>query len=235
MNIKSIPKLNYKRDILGVSCALIIPLVPEDEIISFVENTLGKIPRITWVRNKVTFTITHYKIEGLFINEQEPLHRDKHMTIHDAVETALEKFPHNRPNIEYLFDDNQLPGPYMRGGYCKIEISLFYDDENECYVFGRKRLKGDGFSTSVLFGTLGYELKNNILWMTRKHYISLTEGLQMEAGKEDQISKYLFNELICKEVCSYMSDGISQYKPPVQSSSLIDCALPMLPRCFTSH
>jgi hypothetical protein len=222
MNFNSIPKVSYKYDILGygVSSPLVIPLIPEDEIISFVEKVLGKIPRITWVRNKATFTITHYKIEGLFINEQEPLHRDKHMTIHDAVETALEKFPHNRPTYEYLFDDD-LPGRGCgHGGYCQVEISLFYDEPSQNYFIGRKRLRGDSFSASILFGKIGYKFNTNILWMTRKPYISLAEGLQIKAGTEDHISKYLFNDLICKEVCSYISESMSIHKP-VQSSFLI--------------
>jgi hypothetical protein len=221
MNFNSIPKLSYKSNILGYGATspLVIPLIPEDDIISFVENILGKIPRITWVRNNASFTITHYKIEGLFINEQEPLHRDKHMTIHDAVEIALAKFPHNAPNYEYLFDDD-LPGPCMRGGYCQIEISLFYYEPSECYFFGRKRLRGDSFSASILFGTFGYEFNTNILWLTRKPYIAMAEGVQMKAGKEDHISKYLFNDLICKEVCSYMSESMSINKP-VKSSFLI--------------
>lgn len=225
MNFNSIPKVSYKYDILGygVSSPLVIPLIPEDEIISFVEKILGKIPRITWVRNKATFTITHYKIEGLFINEQEPLHRDKHMTIHDAVETALEKFPHNAPNYDelYTIDDYDLPGRGCgHGGYCQVEISLFYDEPSQNYFIGRKRLRGDSFSASILFGKIGYKFNTNILWMTRKPYISLAEGLQMKAGKEDHISKYLFNDLICKEVCSYISESMSIHKP-VQSSFLI--------------
>jgi len=218
MNFNSIPKVNFNRDIYGVSTPLIVPLVPEDDIISFVEKVLGKIPRITWVRNKATFTVTHYKIEGLFINELEPLHRDKHMTIHDAAETALAKFPHNAPNYEYLFEDDYLPGPCMRGGYCQIEIALFYDELNKCYFFGRKRLRGDSFSASILFGTFGYEFKTNILWLTRKSYIALAEGLQMKAGKEDHISKYLLNDLICKEVCSFMSENVSIWSKQVATS-----------------
>jgi len=212
MNFKTIPKLNYIREIYSALSPLVVPLVPEDEIISFVEKILGKIPRITWVRNKASFTITHYRIEGLFINEQEPLHRDKRMTIFDAAEQALDMFPHNRPNFEDMYDDN-LPGPSIRGGYCQIEISLFYDESSQCYFLGRKRLRGDGFSTSMLFGTIGYELNANILWMTRKPYISLMEGVQIKAGKEDHISKYLFNDLISKEVCSYMSEIVSIPKP----------------------
>jgi hypothetical protein len=140
------------------------------------------------------------------------------MTIHDAVETALEKFPHNTPNIEYLFDDD-LPGPCMRGGYCQVEISLLYDEPSERYYLSRKRLRGDSFSASMLFGTIGYEFNTNILWMTRNPYISLAEGLQMKAGKEDHISKYLLNDLICKEVCSYISESMSIHK--VQSRFLI--------------
>ena len=222
MNFNSIPKVSYKYDILGygVSSPLVIPLIPEDEIISFVEKVLGKMPRIIWVRNNASFIISHYKIEGLFINEQDPLRRDKHMLIHDAAETALGWFPHNAPNYEHLFDDD-LPGPCcMHGGYCQIEIALFYDEPSQYYFIGRKLLCGDRFSASILFGKFGYEFNTNILWLTRKPYISLAEGLQMKAGKEDHISKYLFNDLICKEVCSYISESMSIRKP-VQSSFLI--------------
>jgi len=213
MNFNSIPKVNFKRDIYGVLTPLVIPLVPEVDIISFVENILGKMPRIIWVRNKASFIISHYKIEGLFINEQDPLHRDKHMLIHDAAETALGWFPHNAPNYEHLYDADYLPEPCVRGGYCQIEIALFYDEPSQLYFLARKRLCGDSFSASTLFGTFGYEFNTNILWLTRKPYIALTEGLQMKAGKEDHISKYLLNDLICKEVCSYMSESVSIHKP----------------------
>jgi len=81
-------------------------------------------------------------------------------------------------------------------------------------------LRGDGFSATYLFGTFGYEFNTNILWMTRKPYISLMEGVQIKAGKEDHISKYLFNDLVSKEVCSYISESMSIHKP-VQSSFLI--------------
>jgi len=223
MNFNSIPKVNYVRDIYGVSSPLVIPLIPEDEIISFVEQILGKIPRITWLRNQASFTITQYRIEGLFVNEQEPLHRDKRMTIFDAAEIALIKFPHNTPNYDDLYDnndDNYLPGPRVRFGYCQIEISLLYDEPSERYFLVRKRLRGDSFSASTLFGTFGYEFNTNILWMTRKPYISLMEGVEIKPGKEDHISKYLFNDLISKEVCSYISESMSIHKP-VKSSFLI--------------
>lgn len=200
-----------------LSSALIIPLVPENEIIAFLENILGEIPRLEWVRNNASFTITHYKIEGLLVNENEPLHKEKQIALLDATEKAQRWFPHNTPNFDDLYHENDLPGPYMRGGYCKIKISLYYDDVNDRYILERKRLSGDSFSASYLFGIFGYELNTNILWMTRKPYVSLVEGVQIAAGKEDHISKYLFNELIGKEVCSYISEDILFYKS-LQSS-----------------
>jgi len=223
MNFNLIPKHSSNRDTRGMLLPLFIPLVPEDEIISFVEKMLGKIPRIEWVRKNASFIITSYRIEGWFINETSESYQAKRMAIFDATDKALAMFPHNKPNYEemyYDYDYSNLPMPTVRGGYCQIEISLHYDDEKECYVLDRKRLRGDRFSVSYLFGTFGYEMKANILWMTRNPYLSLAEGVQLKAGKEDHISKYLFNELICKEVCSYMSEGVSTYTP-VQSSFLI--------------
>lgn len=46
-----------------------------------------------------------------------------------------------------------------------------------------------------------YEINKDICWIYRKNYISLYEGFYYD---KSHITKFLFNDLIMKEICSYM-------------------------------
>ena len=149
----------------------------------------------------------------------------KQMVIFDATNKALDMFPHllesDDEENEYEEGDNeenehyQYPQPRPYGGYSKFKFNLHqldYDNTENCYVFEFQRIKGDSQSSYFVYNHIKHELKKNLTWMQRKPYLSLFEGLQIESGREDHICKYLFNELIGKEVCSYLNEDYTNYK-----------------------
>lgn len=127
-----------------------------------------------------------------------------------AASIAYEKFPHNLDNYDddddYM-DDDEFKNLYTINKWCKMEICVIYDWFDNTFIIQPNRVKGDHSS----FYFVSIKVKNavnnneNVLWLMRKNYVELFEGIQYENNIQDHVSKYLFNDLICKELCSFMS------------------------------
>lgn len=123
-----------------------------------------------------------------------------------ASSAAYEKFPHNIDDYEdYMVEDDEFKNLYTINKWCKMEISVIYDLFGGMFIIQPSRIKGDHSSFYFVSLKVKESINNNknILWLMRKNYVELFEGIQYD--REDHITKYLFNELICKEVCSFMS------------------------------
>jgi len=55
---------------------------------------------------------------------------------------------------------------------------------------------------------LNYTISNSGLWSFRSSYIMLSESCNVSLKKEYNIIKYLFNDLIIKEICSYLYEEL---------------------------
>jgi hypothetical protein len=128
-----------------------------------------------------------------------------------AATIAYEKFPHNLDNYEDddddYTDDDEFKNLYTINKWCKMEICVIYDLVDDTFIIQPNRIKGDHSA----FYFVSIKVKNavnnneNILWLIRKNYVELLEDIQYGHNSGDHIMKYLLNDLICKEVCSFMS------------------------------
>jgi hypothetical protein len=121
----------------------------------------------------------------------------------------LEKFPHNY-NDFYDYND-ELPGPIIPGinklsfeYWFKMEIRIYYDKEKDYFILEFSRRSGESFTFYNIYNQIKHDIKHSITWLMRKNYINLLEGLDIKQGKETYIERYLFDELICREICSYL-------------------------------
>jgi len=127
-----------------------------------------------------------------------------------AASIAYEKFPHNLDNDDdddYM-DDDEFKNLYTINKWCKMEICVIYDLFDDRFIIQTNRLKGDHSAFYFVSIRVKKAVNNNenIRWLMRKNYVELFEGIQYGNNRqEDHISKYLLNDLICKEVCSFMS------------------------------
>jgi hypothetical protein len=130
-----------------------------------------------------------------------------------AASIAYEKFPHNLDNDDDYMDDDymnddEFKNLYTINKWCKMEICVIYDLFDDRFIIQTNRLKGDHSAFYFVSIRVKKAVNNNenILWLMRKNYVELFEGIQCDSNRqEDHISKYLLNDLICKEVCSFMS------------------------------
>ena len=209
------PKLRF----YTLPSAIQLPPIDLNDFTNFIESTLSNCKLVEWTRENYSYEVEFYPIEGLRIDTTTKLYRMKQMVIFDATNKALDKFPHllenNDEESEYENEHYLYPQPRLYGGYSKFKIKLYqlyHDDKEKCYVFELQKIKGETLSTYFIYNHIKYELKKNLMWMQRKPYLSLFEGLQIESGREDHICKYLFNELIGKELCSYLNEDYTNYK-----------------------
>ena len=125
-----------------------------------------------------------------------------------AASIAYEKFPHNLDydDDDYM-DDDEFKNLYTINKWCKMEICVIYDLFDDRFIIQTNRVKGDHSAFYFVSIRVKKAVNNNenILWLMRKNYVELFEGIQYGNSREDHISKYLLNDLICKEVCSFMA------------------------------
>lgn len=211
-----VPKLRF----YTFPSSIQIPLIDVDDFTNLIESTLSNCKLVEWTRDKYSYEVQFYPIEGLKIDTTTKLYRMKQRVMFDAVEKALDKFPHLLENddeeSEYEEENEQYqyPPPRLYGGYSKFKFNLYklcHNDKESCYVFEFQRIKGDGISGYFIYNQIKCALKQNLTWTQRKPYLSLVEGVQIESGRENHICKYLFNDLITKEVCSYLNEEYTNH------------------------
>jgi hypothetical protein len=93
-----------------------------------------------------------------------------------------------------------------------MEIRLYYDNEKEkdCFILEMNRLKGESFTFYNIYNQLKHDIKQSLNWLMRKNYINLLEGVDLKQGEENHIEHYLLDELICREICSYLYEEINK-------------------------
>lgn len=127
---------------------------------------------------------------------------------HECSQIAAKKYPHNKIDwdemFDYIYDIQKLPtlgGPRFWGEY----VLTFYQTTH-FYELEFITLRNSSRSTlSYLFQTLRDELnERNFCWEPRKSFLSFFEGLERGIGLSVHIERYIMNELIIKEVCSFL-------------------------------
>jgi len=187
-----------------------IPKINIVDLVNLLEKTINGIKKLRWVKiTDFVYSAEYYPIEGMQINPNDSHYKNNFWLGLRASQVALEKFPHNYNDI-YDYND-VLPGPIIPGinrfsfeYWFKMGIRIYYDKEKDCFILEINRLKGESFTFYNIFNQIKHEIKQSINWLMRKNYINLLEGLKIIQGKETYIERYLLDELICREICSYL-------------------------------
>jgi len=101
-------------------------------------------------------------------------------------------------NNDYLSNHLCIDGTIVKENTMNLSNHLFIDKE----LFYETILKENIHIYKNEEYDPKYKKKNNIY--IRLPYISLFEGITMNLSEENHITKYLFNELIIRDICSYM-------------------------------
>jgi hypothetical protein len=127
-----------------------------------------------------------------------------------AAEKAYEKAQSNEL-YEELFDfgeDEFLPPipmyDYENGKWCRIIIYLSYDEVKNLIFVEFHRVNGDRNSFYPILSIIKTSLNDDMFlnWLKRSAYIILSEGV--EYHHKNHIMKYLFDDNVKREICSFL-------------------------------
>jgi hypothetical protein len=122
-----------------------------------------------------------------------------------AIQAALmayEKFPDNMQFDDILQDEYEPIYAYGLGSWCIMELRIYNDIKKGCLFIHLNRQTGDRNSYSYLWRDIYHYFNENKLFLSRSSYLGFVEGT--EINKECHIQKYLFDDNLVKEFCTYM-------------------------------
>lgn len=191
-----------------------IPKVCIDDLINLLEEFLSTTKKLKWSKvREYVYTVEFHPIEKMEIQ----LTKINNIKLWASLECALKAsdlFPHNFADDDDDDEIQDMPGPIIPGyppsfnNWFTADICISYDPNIECYIVRFIRISGDGFSFTSIYRKLHNVLnEKNILWLVRKNYIKLLEGLG-EQYEETHITQYLLNDLICRDICSFMKVNV---------------------------
>jgi hypothetical protein len=118
----------------------------------------------------------------------------------DASNVAIEWFPHL---VEYddIWNDNFVTIGEEPGHWSKIELQIFRDNIKNCLFISLHRLSGDRNTHWSIWREISPYFRGNI-FLSRYSFLELAEGVEYD--KENPIHRYLFDDLLVKEFCTFM-------------------------------
>ena len=182
-----------------------LPNMDINDLINIIQDFLINMKKIKRLK-KVDFydfcyECEYYAIDGVEIDPNDKLFVKKYFAAIYCAQKAMELLPHNMPNYDDYIYDNLDSSPSLSCWF-KMRIHINYDFSNNGYILQVIKLQGDTSTFYNVYNKLKHALnEKNCLWFIRKNYISLKEDNTPKTN--DRITDYLFNDLICKEICSY--------------------------------
>jgi hypothetical protein len=122
--------------------------------------------------------------------------------MYKAAAIASNKFQHS---IDETLDENILW--YNAKEWFQMELRIFYDAPRNCYLIEFNRMSGEPITFYDVFREIKAQIEEVLttegLWLTRKSYLYLLEGTKVNIHDETPTTRYLLNELLAREICSY--------------------------------
>lgn len=182
-----------------------IPVINFNDLINLLEGILVNTEKIEINRIKNwCYSIEFHPILGMKIYPNERAHKYKWWWMIKTVDKALEKYPDNEsdfiPRQPFVSFEN----------WFKMELRIYYSTEKDCYILEFNRMAGDAISFNKIYRQIKSQIESTlntptVLWLMRKNYINLFEGSQFSKNDENQITRYLLNDILLREICSYIS------------------------------
>jgi hypothetical protein len=179
-----------------------IPNIGIQNLVNLIDEFLSNTTKIKWnkIENKFEYFILYFPIENFEIIPNNKSHSLKYFSAIYSAEKALKLFPHNIPmyHDNYDYPDSSPSLSY----WFKAKLQIYYDSDKDCYLLEPTHLSGETFSFYKFLKKIKKIFnKKTFLWLMRKNYISVVEDMQPKTW--DHITKYLLDDIICKEICSY--------------------------------
>ena len=158
--------------------------------------------RYNWNKNKCAWVIEFGTIpiektkKGL---EFHQVMKGKMAAIY-ASNVATEWFPHL---VEYddIWNDNIIAVGEEQGRWSKMELTILRDIEKNCLFISLYRLSGDRTTHWNIWREIYPYFEGNI-FLSRCSFLEFVEGVEYD--KENPIHKYLLDDMLVREFCTYM-------------------------------
>ena len=203
-NYTGIPPRKCEWGILGsgTSFEISIPLSLLQEHINSILSRIEGL-RYRW-DNKRCIWLLEYgtePIENKYNGKEFMQIRDgKNAAICAACE-AIRRFPHLIEDDEFGYDDHiGLLDMPMR--WCKIELRVYTDAAKGCFFIEYNRMTGDHITYWNIWHIIYTYFQENALFLSRSSFLQPTEGV--EYNNNDPIHKYLFDDMLVREFCTFM-------------------------------
>lgn len=187
-----------------------IPSINFNDLTNLLEGVLANTEKIEISKkNQCFYEIEFHPVSGIKIYPYEKTHKMKWWSSMHAATSALKKFPQLEPDF---YDIQNIPLPVFRDEWFKMDLRIYYSTKNDCYMLEFYRMRGEAISFYKIFNQIKVQIKSvfntpNLFWLMRKNYINLFEGTQISKKDENQITQYLLNDLLLREICTYIGIG----------------------------
>ena len=179
-------------------------------ILSSIENV-----RFKYYPEAYSFDIEYKTVPSTFELSLNPI-QENYLNIYKlcslyASKKAQEMFPHNNSNYQDFDIDIDINDTYnftfkkKKWAFCQLKI---YNGDKEkkkqdSILLEWNRLSGSRCTSCYIKKQIANTFsKASQLWLRRSAYIRLVNGIESE--KNTPIINYLFDELIVKDICSYL-------------------------------
>jgi hypothetical protein len=114
---------------------------------------------------------------------------------------AVRRFPHLIADDNF-YDDEPVELVQMAPHWCKMELRVYSDHSKECLFVHLNRMTGDHTAHWNIWMEISRYFQQNNLFLSRSSFLQLTEGIEYD--KSDPKQKYLFDDMLVKELCTFM-------------------------------
>jgi hypothetical protein len=90
--------------------------------------------------------------------------------------------------------------------WSKLELRIYKDPSNSDIILNFKHIRGDSLTTWCITTKIKKYLKDNSTFWVREQFLKLTNGTEIIC--EDYTMRYLFNEFVVRDICSYLDSSI---------------------------
>jgi len=147
------------------------------------------------------------KAETLNKHQRDAYGKMRHIMF-DAVESAINRFPHNAPEKDDEVYDNsnsilRLPFTDSIRRWCRANINLYEimkDDGQTVISIDFTRFSGDRWTSAWIYRHVAKQFEAELLWETRRNYMATFEGCLTADGPT---AKYVFDEYVAREICTF--------------------------------
>ena len=117
-----------------------------------------------------------------------------------AAGEAMFRFPHLIEDDDFD-EDEPIALIDMPMRWCKIELRVYTDAVKGCFFVHFNRMTGDHSTYWNIWDIIRVYFQENTLFLSRVSFLKLAEVIEFD--ENNHIHRYLFNNLLVKELCTY--------------------------------